>query len=60
MKYFFRTFLIYLLLIVGFSFILIDKNIDDLSGQEVESTVEFVYEVFIASVTLFLSQSFFR
>ena len=46
MKYFFRTVLIYLLLIVGFSFILIDKNIDDLSGQEVESTVEFVYEAF--------------
>ena len=46
MKYFFRTFLIYLLFIVGFSFIIIDENIDDLSGQEVESTVEFVYEAF--------------
>ena len=46
MKYFFRTFLIYLLLIVGFSFIIIDENIDDLSGQEVESTVQFVYEAF--------------
>ena len=46
MKYFFRNFLIYLLLIVGFSFIIIDENIDDLSGQEVESTVEFVYEAF--------------
>ena len=46
MKYFFRTFLIYLLLIIGFSFIIIDENIDDLSGQEVESIVEFVYEAF--------------
>ncbi len=46
MKYFFRTFLIYLLLIIGFSFIVIDRNISDLSGQEVESTVEFVYEAF--------------
>ena len=46
MKYFFRTFLIYLLLIIGFSFIIIYGNIDDLSGQEVESTVEFVYEAF--------------
>ena len=46
MKYFFRTFLIYLLLIIGFSFIIIDRNISDLSGQEVESTVEFVYEAF--------------
>ena len=46
MKYFFRTFLIYILLIIGFSFIIIDGNIDDLSGQEVESTVEFVYEAF--------------
>ncbi len=46
MKYFFRTFLVYVLLIIGFSFIIIDENIDDLSGQEVESTVEFVYEAF--------------
>lgn len=46
MKYFFRTFLIYILLIIGFSFIIIDESIDDLSGQEVESTVEFVYEAF--------------
>ncbi|MDD2895988.1 MAG: hypothetical protein PHG81_08195 [Aliarcobacter sp.] len=46
MKYFFKTFLIYLLLIIGFSFILIDKSIEDLSGQDVESTVEFVYEAF--------------
>ena len=46
MRYFFRTFLIYLLLIIGISFIIIDENIDDLSGQEVESTVEFVYEAF--------------
>ena len=46
MKYFFRTFLIYILLIIGFSFIIIDEYIDDLSGQEVESTVEFVYEAF--------------
>ena len=46
MKYFFRSFFIYLLLIIGFLFILIDKNIDDLSGQDVESTVTFVYEAF--------------
>ena len=46
MGYFFKTFLIYFLLIVGFSFIIIDENIDDLSGQDVESTVEFVYEAF--------------
>ena len=46
MKYFFRTFLIYLLLIIGFLFILIDKNVEDLSGQDVESTVTFVYEAF--------------
>ena len=44
--YFFRTFVIYLLLIIGFSFIILDQNIDDLSGQDVESTVEFVYEAF--------------
>ena len=46
MGYFFRNFIIYLLLIVGFSFILIDANINDLSGKDVESTVEFVYEAF--------------
>ena len=46
MKYFFKTFLLYLLLIIGFSFILIDRNIDDLSGDDVEATVEFVYEAF--------------
>ena len=46
MKYFFRSFFIYLLLIIGFLFILIDKNIEDLSGQDVESTVTFVYEAF--------------
>ena len=52
MKYFFRSFFIYLLLIIGFSFIVIDRNIildqniDDLSGQDVESTVTFVYEAF--------------
>ena len=46
MKYFFRSFFIYLLLIIGFLFILIDKNIEDLSGQDVESTVKFVYEAF--------------
>ena len=46
MNYFFRTFVIYLLLIIGFSFIILDQNIDDLSGQDVESTVEFVYEAF--------------
>jgi len=46
MQYFFRNFVIYLLLIIGFSFILIDGNIDDLSGKDVESTVEFVYEAF--------------
>ena len=44
MKYFFRSFFIYLLLIIGFLFILIDKNVEDLSGQDVESTVTFVYE----------------
>ncbi len=46
MQYFFRSFLIYLLLIVGFLFIVVDRNINDLSGQEVESTVQFVYEAF--------------
>ena len=46
MKYFFKSFLIYLLLIIGFLYIVVDKNINDLSGQEVESTVEFVYEAF--------------
>ncbi|QKF67014.1 hypothetical protein AVENP_1460 [Arcobacter venerupis] len=46
MKYFFRNFFIYLLLIIGFSFFIIDKNIEDLSGQDPESTVEFVYEAF--------------
>ena len=46
MKYFFRNFLIYLLLTIGFLFILIDKNVEDLSGQDVESTVKFVYEAF--------------
>ena len=46
MKYFFKIFLIYLLLIIGFLYIIVDKNINDLSGQEVESTVNFVYEAF--------------
>ena len=46
MKYFFRSFFIYLLLIIGFLFILIDKNVEDLSGQDVESSVTFVYEAF--------------
>ena len=46
MKYFFRSFFINLLLIIGFLFILIDKNVEDLSGQDVESTVTFVYEAF--------------
>lgn len=46
MKYFFKSFLIYLLLIIGFLYIVVDKNVNDLSGQEVESTVNFVYEAF--------------
>ncbi len=46
MKYFFKSFLIYLLLITGFLYIVVDKNVNDLSGQEVESTVNFVYEAF--------------
>jgi lipopolysaccharide export LptBFGC system permease protein LptF len=46
MKYFLKTFFIYLLLISGFLFINLDKNISDLSGQESISTVEFVYEAF--------------
>ncbi len=46
MQYFFKSFLIYLLLISGFLFIVIDRNVNDLSGQEVESTVQFVYEAF--------------
>lgn len=46
MKYFFKIFLIYLLLIIGFLYIIVDKNVNDLSGQEVESTVNFVYEAF--------------
>lgn len=46
MRYFLKNLLIYLLLIIGFSFFIIDRNIDDLSGQDVESTVEFVYEAF--------------
>ncbi|WP_418178776.1 hypothetical protein ACNSOO_06900 [Aliarcobacter lanthieri] len=46
MRYFFKFFLIYLLLIFGFLYIIYDKNISDLSGQDVDSTVEFVYEEF--------------
>lgn len=46
MSYFIRTFIIYFILIIGLLFIHIDKNIDDLSGKDVESTVEFVYEAF--------------
>ena len=46
MQYFFKSFLIYLLLIIGFLYIVVDKNVNDLSGQEVESTVNFVYEAF--------------
>ena len=46
MKYFLKSFLIYLLLIIGFLYIVVDKNVNDLSGQEVESTVNFVYEAF--------------
>ena len=46
MKYFFRNFLIYLLLTVGFVFILIGIDVEDLSGPDVESAVEFVYEAF--------------
>jgi lipopolysaccharide export LptBFGC system permease protein LptF len=45
-RYFLRTFFIYLLLILGFSFFFIDRNIEDLSGQDVESNVKFVYEAF--------------
>ena len=41
-----QYFLVYLLLITGFLFIVVDRNINDLSGQEVESTVQFVYEAF--------------
>lgn len=46
MKYFLKSFLIYLLLIIGFLYIVVDKNVNDLSEQEVESTVNFVYEAF--------------
>ncbi|QKF59541.1 hypothetical protein ACN2EN_07375 [Aliarcobacter lanthieri] len=46
MRYFFKFFLIYLLLIFGFLYIIYYKNISDLSGQDVDSTVEFVYEEF--------------
>jgi hypothetical protein len=46
MKYFFKSFFIYLLLIIGFLYIVVDRNVNDLSGQEVESTVNFVYEAF--------------
>lgn len=46
MQYFLKSFLIYLLLISGFLFIVVDRNVNDLSGQEVESTVQFVYEAF--------------
>ena len=46
MQYFLKSFLVYLLLITGFLFIVLDRNINDLSGQEVESTVQFVYEAF--------------
>jgi len=45
-KYFFRQFIIYFLLAVGFLFVNIDNAVDDLSGKEVKSTVKFVYEAF--------------
>ncbi|GAB1467066.1 hypothetical protein MASR2M54_25660 [Aliarcobacter cryaerophilus] len=45
MRYFLNSF-IYLLLIVGLLYILADENINDLSGNDVDSTVEFVYEEF--------------
>lgn len=34
------------MLIVGFIYILANENISDLSGNDVDSTVEFVYEEF--------------
>ncbi|MBK6303611.1 MULTISPECIES: hypothetical protein [Aliarcobacter] len=46
MRYFFKFFFIYLLLIFGLLYILADENINDLSGNDVDSTVEFVYEEF--------------
>jgi len=46
LKYFLKFFFIYLVLIVGFIYILINENINDLSGNDVDSTVEFVYEEF--------------
>lgn len=46
MPYFLKIFFLYFLLLCGFLFIIVDRNIDDLSGKDVESTVEFVYEAF--------------
>ncbi|QKJ27147.1 hypothetical protein [Aliarcobacter cibarius] len=46
MKYFLKYFFVYLLLIIGFAFILIEKNISDLNGKDTDSEVEFVYEEF--------------
>ncbi|WP_193220817.1 hypothetical protein [Aliarcobacter butzleri] len=46
MKYFLKMFFIYLFLIVGLLHILMDANISDLVGNDVESDVEFVYEEF--------------
>ena len=45
MKYFLKVFNIFIVN-YWFLYIVVDKNINDLSGQEVESTVNFVYEAF--------------
>lgn len=34
------------MLIIGFAYILMDENISDLGGNDVDSAVEFVYEEF--------------
>jgi hypothetical protein len=46
MKYFIRQFIIYLLVVGGFTFIIFDKTIDSMNGKEMKSTVKFVYEAF--------------
>jgi len=46
MKYFFKQFIIYFLLCIGFLGIYTYSAIDDLNGKVTESNVKFVYEAF--------------
>jgi hypothetical protein len=45
-KYFFKQFIIYFLLISWFIFINLNSTVEGISGDEVESKVTFVYEAF--------------